>query len=220
MRKAEFYKQVEKTTNKWGELILSVYKGLQYRWEETCDPETEDEKYFFTEAEAMKYLETINLNIGFQPIIDKIDFEYKVFNEIEFGFEGDIVDFLPSYIGNIETIFLGDEKEGEGITGAVIIEWSYEKHVGYCRNLKNIGIAGEYPFHEFKTEKDLITGNENSTFSSNYSVLLTKDEVEGASNIKEAVEEELQNGSWKWNYFRNNPNSYHISERLDELLIK
>ena len=217
MRKAEFKNRVEKTTDKRGDLILSVYKAQQYRWEETADPETDDEEYFFTEVEAKEYLETINMNIGFQGIVDKFEFEYADFNsEFEFGSEGDIWDFLPSNTYP-ETIYYGDVFEGEDITGAVIVRWSYEKYVGYCRNLQDIGIAGEYPFHEFKTEKDLIIGNEESTFRSNYSVLLTKDEVDSADNIKEAVEEELQNDSWKWNYFRNNPNSYHISERLDEL---
>ena len=217
MRKAEFKNRVEKTTDKHGDLILSVYKALQYRWEETADPETGDEAYLFTEEEAEEYLDIINMNVGFYPIIDKIDFEYADFNnEIEFGFEGEIADFLPSRL-DWETVHRGDLFEGEDITGAIIVRWSYEKYVGYCRNLQDIGIAGEYPFHEFVTEKDLITGNEESTFRSNYSILLTKEEVDSADNIKEAVEEELQRGHWKWNYFRNNPNSYHIAERLDEL---
>ena len=217
MRKAEFKNRVEKTTNKHGDLILSVYKALQYRWFSTDDPETDDEKYFFTEKEAMEYLETINLNIGFQTQVERIDFEYADFNwEIPFGTDREIVDFLPSRL-DFDIVYDGDVFEGENITGAIIVRWSYEKYVGYCRNLQDIGIAGEYPFHEFITEKDLITGNEESTFRSNYSVLLTKDEVDSADNIKEAVEEELMRGHWKWNYFRNNPNSYYIAERLDEL---
>jgi hypothetical protein len=214
MRKAEFKKQVEKTTDN---LILSVYKAQQYRWEETADPQTEDEAYFFTQEEAEKYLETINLTVGFQPIVDKFEFEYKDFNdEFDFGSEGGIEDFIPSNTYP-DTVYYGDLFEGEDITGSIIVQWSYEKYAGYCRNLQDIGIAGQYPFHELKTEKDLITGNEESTFRSNYSVLLTKDEVEGASDIKEAIEEELMRGHWKWNYFRNNPNSYHIVERIDEL---
>ena len=217
MRKAEFKNRVEKTTEKHGDLILSVYKALQYRWEDGRDIEEEDESYFFTYEEADNYLETLSLTVGFEPHIDRIDFEYADFNqEFEFGFIGEITDFLPSRLDS-ETVYDGSVFEGDDITGAIIVRWSYEKYVGYCRNLQDIGIAGEYPFHEFATEKDLITGNEERTFRSNYSVLLTKDEVEEASNTKEAVEEELQNGSWKWNYFRNNPNSYHIAERLDEL---
>jgi hypothetical protein len=220
LRKAEFYRQAEKYTDKHGDLILSVYKALQYRWEETADPQTDDEAYFFTELEAKEYLETINLNIGFQAQIEQIEFEYTDFNtSFDFGSEGDIEDFIPNF-DNCNAFYYGDVFEGEDITGAIVVQWSYEKHVGYCRNLQDIGIAGEYPFHELKTEKDLITGNEESTFRINFSVLLTKDEVEDASNIKEAVEEELQNGHWKWNYFRNNPNSYHIAERLDELFGK
>lgn len=220
MRKAEFKKQVEKTTDKHGDLILSVYKAQQYRWEDGGDIEEDDEAYFFSFEEAKDYLETLSLTVGFEPKIERIDFEYVDFNtEIEFGFIGEIEDFLPRNI-DFETVFYGDLFEGDDITGAVIVRWSYEKYVGYCRNLKDIGIAGEYPFHEFTTEKDLITGNEESTFKDNYSVLLTKDEVEDADNKREAVEEELQSGHWKWNYFRNNPNSYHITERLDELFGK
>jgi hypothetical protein len=220
LRKAEFYRQAEKTTNKHGDLILSVYKALQYRWEETADPQTDDEAYFFTELEAKEYLKTINLNIGFQAQIEQIEFEYTDFNtSFDFGSEGDIEDFIPNF-DNCNAFYYGGVFEGEDITGAIVVQWSYEKHVGYCRNLQDIGIAGEYPFHELKTEKDLITGNEESTFRINFSVLLTKDEVEDASNIKEAVEEELMKGHWKWNYFRNNPNSYHIAERLDELFGK
>ena len=220
MRKAEFKNRVEKTTDKHGDLILSVYKAQQYRWEETADQETDDEKYFFTLEEAKEYLETINMNVGFQGIVDKFEFEYTDFNNaFDFGSEGNIEDFIPPF-NYPETVYWGDIFEGDNIIGAVIVRWSYEKYVGYCRNLQDIGIAGEYPFHELKTEKDLITGNEESTFRSNYSILLTKEEVDSADNIKEAVEEELQNGHWKWNYFRNNPNSYHITERLDELFGK
>ena len=86
MRKAEFKNRVEKTKNKHGDLILSVYKASQYRWEETADPQTDDEKYFFTLEEAKEYLETVNMNIGFQGIVDKFEFEYTDFNnEFEFG---------------------------------------------------------------------------------------------------------------------------------------
>lgn len=188
--------------------------------QETADPETDDEKYFFTLEEAKEHLETVNMNVGFQGIVDKFEFEYVNFNEeFDFGSYGDIEDFIPSNTYP-ETEYLGDLYEGEDVIGSIIVQWSYEKHVGYCRNLQDIGIAGEYPFHELKTEKDLITGNEESTFRSNYSVLLTKDELCIAENKREAVEAELQRGHWKWSYFRNNPNSYHIVERLDELFGK
>ncbi len=217
MRKAEFKKQAEKYTDKHGDLILSVYKALQYRWEDGRDIEEEDDAYFFTQEEAKEYLETIRMNIGFEPHIDRIDFEYKDFNEeIEFGFIGEIEYFLPSNI-DFETVYYGDVFQGDDITGSIIVRWSYEKYVGYCRNLKDIGIAGEYPFHEFTTEADLITGNEDSTFRDNYSVLLTKEEVEDASDLFNAIEEELMQGNWKWNYFRNNPNTEHIQDTIRKI---
>ncbi len=217
MRKAEFKKQVEKYTDRHGDLILSIYKALQYRWQDGRNIEEEDEAYFFTQEEAEEYLATLSLTVGFEPHIDRIDFEYADFNwEINFGADREIGDFLPSRC-EFETVYSGDLFEGDDITGSIIVRWSYEKFVGYCRNLKDIGIAGEYPFHEFATEADLITGNEESTFRDNYSVLLTKEEVDDASDLFDAIEEELQRGHWKWNYFRNNPNTGHIQETVRKI---
>jgi hypothetical protein len=217
MRKAEFKKQAEKYTDSYGDLMLVVYKASQYRWQDGRDTEEEDEAYFFTQEEAEEYLKTIRMNIGFEPHIDRVDFEYADFNwEINFGADREIEDFLPSRC-EFDTVYYGSVFEGNDIIGAVIVRWSYEKYVGYCRNLKDIGIAGEYPFHELTTEKDLITGNEGSTFKDNYSVLLTKDEVDEANNLFDAIEEELQRGHWKWNYFRNNPNTEHIQETIRKI---
>src|SRR5690606_19955023 len=109
----------------------------------------------------------------------------------------------------IDIVWTSDTFEGNNITDAIIIEWNYEKYVGYARNLVAIGVAGIHPFHNFKTEKDLISGNEESTIKSNYSVLLKIEEVEELEpeEIRELIEERLNEESWKWNYFKNNPNS-------------
>jgi hypothetical protein len=213
MRKAEFYRQAEKGENR----AMSIYKALQYRWEETADPQIDDEKYFFTELEAVEYLKTLYLNLGFQAQIEQIEFEYEDFNDaFTFGSEGTIEDFIPNF-DNCNAFYYGDYNEGNDITGSIIVQWSYEKHVGYCRNLEDIGIAGEYPFNKLKTEKDLITGNEDRTFRTNFSVLLTKEGVEESTDLQEAINEALNSGGWKWNDFKNNPKSDFIQEIIEEL---
>ena len=96
-------------------------------------------------------------------------------------------------------------------------EWSWEKYVGYARNLLNIGIAGQSPFHDFETETDLISGSEERTFRSNYSVLLTKEEISEAADLRDAAETELNRDYWKWNNFKNNPLSENVQMFLDTL---
>ena len=43
--------------------------------------------------------------------------------------------------------------EGKDITGAVVVEWNWEKYPGYCRNLTDIGIAGGRYFLFFEKRK-------------------------------------------------------------------
>ena len=47
-----------------------------------------------------------------------------------------------------------DHNEGKDITGAVVVEWNWEKYPGYCRNLTDIGIAGEGIFYSLKKGRD------------------------------------------------------------------
>lgn len=174
--------------------MKTTYLAHNYRWEETCDPQIEDQEEFDSLEEAENYLENLLPIIGFSKQIDKVEDEED--------------DWTP----NKETIFDGDVYKGESIIGKVIVQWSWEKHVGYCRNLLDIGIAGSFPFHNLKTEEDLITGNEDRTFRSNFSILLS-------DNINlENLETELNMGHWKWNGFKNNPSSVHILEKIEDLL--
>lgn len=198
-----------------------IYKALQYRWEETDNPEREDETYHLTYEEAEKAASEISLNIGFYPVVESLRVDIK---NVEFDEESEFdlceLDNYRKYYGDIETVWEGSACEGALISDAIIIEWSWEKYPGYCRNLLNVGIAGEFPFHEFKKESDLITGNEERTFRSNYSILLTSEEVSEADNLQIAIEDALSSDNWKWNYFKKNPSSQFISDRIEEIANK
>ena len=50
--------------------------------------------------------------------------------------------------------------------------------MGYSRNFVGVGIAGQYPYHNILKEIDLITGDEDRVFRTNYSILATKEELE------------------------------------------
>ena len=178
--------------------MKTTYKVQEYRWEETCDPQIEVIGEFETFEEAEKcYNEFENHTVGYTLQIEKLTFDED------------------SALIDTETVVESPEYKGEDIEGAIVIQWSYEKYVGYARNLEAIGIAGEYPFHELKYESDLITGNEDSTFRPNFSVLFSPEK--SLEVTKEDIEDELGSG-WKWNYFKRNPNSEDIQEEIEKIV--
>jgi len=192
---------------------LIVYVACGYRWEETDNPQKEDIEEFADEEAAIEYAKNLDLSIGFQAHVEEHTFVAEDFEDDE--------ELLLRDAFETEVIFCGDENDGKDVEGAILIEWSYEKHPGYARNLLNIGVGGEHPFQNLRTESDLITGNEESTFRSNYSVLLTKEELMVCGNPDELyllIEEELNKGHWKWNYFKNNPSSQRIKEQIKEII--
>lgn len=223
----EFISKVEKcetsASNVYNrELVPGIrfYRSLQIRhdWESNSDPEVDDIAYHFTEVEATEAAKALELGIGFTAQVETISIDADLFND-EFTKDDefelhDIVKACGRFSGfDISTEEL-DTNDGKDITGAIIVEWSWEKHVGYCRNLHQLGIAGEWPFDKFKTEKDLISGNEERTFRSNYSVLLTKEEKEEAADLEEAIDEAINASQWKWNYFRRNPETVNLFENI------
>ena len=88
---------------------------------------------------------------------------------------------------------------------AIIVEWAWQKYVGYCRKLIDVRPAWAY---DIKTEKDIITGNEERTYRYNYSLLLSADEVKEYRHgtkydaaVAEKIADALNEGNWKWDRF-------------------
>ena len=98
------------------------------------------------------------------------------------------------------------EHDYESLEGCILVAWSWQTHVGYCRKLHEVF----RPYSCFKTTKDLISGNEERVFATNYSILLTKEEVESKNwdgfsyspTLAEKIADRLNNGSWKWERFQ------------------
>lgn len=195
---------------------LYYYKGLGYRWEDTVYPQMEDEECFETEEQAIAYVDSLKLSLGFYGLVERVE----ILPEDADGIE-DVSELIQLNYKNCshyesEELHAYATNEGRDIEGGIIIEWSWEKYPGYCRNFKEIGIAGDWPFHDFKAESDLLTGNEERTFHSNYDILLYPDEIEGLSDVEVEVlvEERLRESHWKWNYFKNNPYSINIASKI------
>lgn len=190
---------------------LQFFRVYNSRWNDyDNNPKEEDEKFYLCEEEAYKAFENATPDVSFEPRIDKLTFVPEDEEEFEIR---DII-----HLCDHEILDVGPTNHGDDITDSIVIEWNYEKYVGYARNLTNIGIAGNYPFSEVTYEDDLITGNEGSTFRSNYSVLLTADEVKNSVDLRSDIEEALNAGYWKWNHFKNNPSSAFINDQIDEIV--
>ena len=211
------------------EQYLVVYKAMQYRWEDTADPEIDDVKYFIDENQAEEYAKEIQLSVGFESQVETRYLKASYLSDEDWEREFDDIEEIVSeydFDDYTETQTI-DHNEGKDITGAVVVEWNWEKYPGYCRNLTDIGIAGEGIFYSLKKEKDLITGNKESTWHKNYSLLLTKEEIKEFSKIyekqdslKEILYEKLYDSGWQWNDFGHNPNSKQIRDKICKLGIE
>lgn len=191
-----------------------VYRVSNFRWEESNDPIYQDVEYFYTEQEAIKHLNELPQVVGFTSIVESMTFDLDYVDKSVETFNPE--DYTPYCIDTVDSLLMC---QGKDIIGSIIIEWSYEKFVGYARNLLSIGIAGEWPFPNLKTEVDLITGNEGCTWESCYSVLLTKEEVEESvsqGNLDEQISHELHYRNWRWNHFKNNPKTF--DDRIEEII--
>jgi hypothetical protein len=194
-----------------------VYKVSNFRWLETPDPIILNVEFFVDKGEAIKRMNSLEDVIGFTPVVEELSFELEdiTLEDIESG-HFNPEDYSPYCVDVVDSLL---EYRGKDITGSIIIEWSYEKYVGYARNLLNIGIVGEWPYDYLKDESDLITGNEEYVNKPCFSVLLTKEEVEekiSEDNLEEQVDHELYYHNWRWNHFKNNPKT--LSDRIEEII--
>lgn len=207
--------KVTVTTDNQGRQVTSIFRACTFIWiDRNSDPEFESEKFFTDLKEAEKYAKGLKVQVGWASQVDEYKFNVSEFDgnldEIELeNFENEF-DCLE-----IETVYEGETNKGEYVGRAVIIQWSYEKYVGYARNLLDIFVGSD---HNLNFESDLITGNEDTTFRSNYSVLLTEKEVEESVDLETDIIEALNNGKWKWNHFKNNPLSAWVADKVENIV--
>lgn len=93
----------------------------------------------------------------------------------------------------------------------IIVSWSYYKYVGYAHKFEGIHTADELGF---KCEDDLATGNEESTFKTNYTIILNHEEVSALKEeeMEDAILEELNSDYWKWT--RDSHYTWHVHRKF------
>jgi hypothetical protein len=174
------------------------YEVASERFEEGGNRKVDEAFRCATYEEAKSEAESMKLDVGYSAVIYAIYLSNvtKEAEEVEFD---DIEEIFDEYFEDLDIEF--DEyvktEEGKNIEGAVVIKWQWSKYVGYSRNFVDVGIAGQYPYHNILKEIDLITGDEDRVFRTNYSVLATKEELE--EHGTEVLLRKMIEGDWKWN---------------------
>ena len=79
------------------------------------------------------------------------------------------------------------------LDGAILVFWSWERHIGYARKLIDVRFA----YHD---ETEAILAKQDRTYVTQCDVLLTADEVKNAGEyLREAVRKELEDKhDWRW----------------------
>ena len=92
------------------------------------------------------------------------------------------------------------EHESPALHGdEIIVSWSYYRYVGYAHKFEGIHTADELGF---KCEDDLATGNEESTYKTNYTMILNHEEVSKLeeNELEYTILDELNSDRWKWTH--------------------
>lgn len=96
------------------------------------------------------------------------------------------------------------------ISGALVVDWSWQTHVGYARKFIGIRYVSEYD----AVHDDSLLIEKDQIFVPQSSLLLSVADIQEAKNLgvlAEQIEEELFDNSWKWQ----NPSAVRMA--LDEL---
>lgn len=211
------------------EEYIRIYKVVERDKNEKID-EIET-RYFFTKEEAEYYANIKDVNVGNSNVIET--FEAKKSSFTNDMFQEKFKSLEDLFDKHSELFDFQDEEvikynQGESILGDIVVAWSWEKYTGYGRNLEGVGVAGlegTFGYYKLKTEADLITGNEESTYKTNYSLLLSYDEIKEElghnyteDELRELINEKLSKSHWLWNDFKNNPDSKNIREDIEKVI--
>lgn len=183
-------------------VIEAEYDSDNSSWN-YVNPVEEDNRFFYKLDEAERYYESLKHNYELLSLDVPHSIEFVELYRLD---KEDVLD-ITDYESMMDLLQEHNDWEEidsctiypkwKSIEGAIIVKWSWEPHVGYARE-----------FHELRrgwydeTEENLITGNEDSCFRPNLSLVLWKEDIEGLTNaeIRDCLEEELLSNrdNWRW----------------------
>lgn len=215
------------TVSKNEKEYLHVYKVV----ERDVNGKEENIRFFQTEEEAKNYADIIDIEVGKSSIVKIWEAPKSCFIEEMYQEEfHSLEELFDRHSENFDLTREGVIKynEGKDIMGGIVVAWEWEKYIGYGRNLEGVGVAGAdgtLGYYNLKTEADLITGNEENTYGTNYSLLLSPDEIkrELGNNYTEEeltdfIDEKLKDNIWLWNNFKNNSEDRSIRRDIEEVV--
>jgi hypothetical protein len=92
----------------------------------------------------------------------------------------------------------------KSLDGSVLVLWSWERYIGYARKLIEVRRATSEDTEAILTKK-------NKVYATQCDILFTAEDVENADDLKAAIRERLEDGSWKWT------NTGFITEAIENI---
>jgi hypothetical protein len=105
--------------------------------------------------------------------------------------KGDVAQAIFENPTEERTIECSNYDFNKSLDGLVLVFWSWERYVGYARKLIEVRRADSSDTEAILTKKDKV-------YATQCDIILTAEEVAAADNLKEAIRERLEDGSWKW----------------------
>ena len=207
MNTIEFIKKVKNEGK-----ALTVYYLSKICWEADNDTASaisqEDlEGFYFDRDEAVKAMEDVakstELEFGVRTEIcldkaeispddlDGVDFdEVEEFGGMVFG-DSDLLEIFNDHRDYEDSRDV--EYQYKSVEGALLVFWSWNRYIGYARDLQEIreGMYGE---------DESICIKQDKTFVTQCDVLIEKQELEGLSreDRRSLIEQRLGESQWKW----------------------
>jgi hypothetical protein len=129
------------------------------------------------------------------------DFRIKNLGEFE---KGDVAQAIIENPTEERTIDCVNYDFNKSLAGSVLVFWSWERYVGYARKLIEVRRA-------YSEDTEALLTKQDKTFVAQCDILLTAEEVENADDLKAAIRERLEDGSWKWT------NTGFITEAIENI---
>lgn len=104
-----------------------------------------------------------------------------------------VADYIVGQADDFEEVECANYDFDKTLDGAILVFWSWERHIGYARKLIDVRFA----YHD---ETEAILAKQDRTYVTQCDVLLTADEVKSAGEeLREAVRQELEDKrDWRW----------------------
>jgi len=207
MNTIEFIKKVKNEGK-----ALTVYHLSKTLWEAGNDTasaisEEDLDGFYFDREDAVKAMEDVakstepEFGVRTEICLDKAEISPDDFDGVDFD---EVEEFGGMVFGDSDLLEIFNEHRDyedsrdveyqyKSVYGALLVFWSWNRYIGYARDLQEIreGMYGE---------DESICIKQDKTFVTQCDVLIEKQELEGLSreDRRSLIEQRLGESQWKW----------------------